>query len=156
MARRRAAVLGLTPALAAAASLVAGAAGARPADSPGPAELSGDAVWADYSAGGPQRLFGRLHTVTPRLPLFTGWIDPAEGIRKLERAVAISTADPRNELFLAEALLRHAPGRRAEARALLARVAARSPTPAELVEQSENLAAARRRLAALPERPPEP
>lgn len=106
-----------------------------------------------YADGGPRRLLGRLHTVTPHLPLFTGWIDPAEGIDQLERAVAISTADPRNELFLAEALLRHAPSRRAEALQLLARVAARSPAAAELVEQSETIAAARRQLAGLQESP---
>lgn len=106
-----------------------------------------------YADGGPRRLLGRLHTVTPHLPLFTGWIDPAAGIRQLERAVALSTADPRNELFLAEALLRHAPPRRAEALQLLARVAARSPAVAELVEQSETIAAARRQLAGLQEGP---
>jgi len=99
------------------------------------------------AAGGPRRLLGRLHTVTPRLPLFTGWIDPQRGIAELERAVEISTADPRNELFLAEALLDHAPARRAEALDLLERVAGRAPDPAELVEQSETIAAARARLA---------
>ncbi len=98
-------------------------------------------------AGGPRRLLGRLHAVTPRLPLFTGWIDSRVGIRNLERAVAISTADPRNELFLAEALLDHVPARRAEALALLQRVASREASPEELVEQSESLAEARRRLA---------
>lgn len=106
--------------------------------------------------GGPRRLLGRLHTVTPKLPLFTGWIDPARGIANLERAVAISTTDPRNQLFLAEALLDHAPARRAEALALLARVAERAPDPAELVEQSETIAAARRRLSAERENPPKP
>lgn len=106
-----------------------------------------------YADGGPRRLLGRLHTVTPHLPLFTGWIDPAAGIRQLERAVAISTADPRNQLFLAEALLRHAPPRRAEALQLLAQVAARSPAAAEVVEQSETIAAARRQLAGLQEGP---
>ncbi len=105
------------------------------------------AIDETFAAGGPRRLLGRLHTVTPRLPLFTGWIDPQAGIASLERAVAISTADPRNELFLAEALLDHAPARRAEALALLARVAARDPAPAELVEQSETIATARARLA---------
>jgi hypothetical protein len=99
------------------------------------------------AAGGPRRVLGRLHTATPKLPLFTGWIDPAKGITALERAVAISTADPRNELFLAEALLEHAPARRTEALDLLARVAGRTPDPAELVEQSETIAAARRRFA---------
>lgn len=105
------------------------------------------AIDETLAAGGPRRLLGRLHTVTPRLPLFTGWIDPQRGIAELERAAAISTADPRNELFLAEALLDHAPARRAEALERLARVAARTPDPAELVEQSETIAAARLLLA---------
>lgn len=114
------------------------------------------AIDETLAAGGPRRLLGRLHTVTPKLPLFSGWIDPAGGIASLERAVAISTADPRNQLFLAEALLDHAPARRAEALSLLARVAERVPDPAELVEQSETIAAARRRLAAERQDPQQP
>lgn len=109
-----------------------------------------------YAAGGPPRLLGRLHTVAPHVPLFTGWIDPVYGIRRLERAVAISTADPRNELFLAEALLRHAPERRAEAQALLARVAARAPAGDDRIEQDETIAAARQHLVAAPQGAPPP
>jgi hypothetical protein len=103
-----------------------------------------DEGWRD---AGPLRLLGRLHTVAPRVPLFSGWIDRRYGIARLERAVELSRADPRNELFLAEALLRNAPARRAEAAALLAGLAARAPDADETVEQSETLAAARRRLA---------
>ncbi|HEX4956485.1 MAG TPA: hypothetical protein VF017_24115 [Thermoanaerobaculia bacterium] len=100
-----------------------------------------------YADGGGFRLLGRLHTTAPRVPLFSGWINPREGIARLRIACALSRRDPRNPLFLAEALLRHQPERRAEALALLREVAARTPDPAQAVEQSEMLALARQSLA---------
>jgi hypothetical protein len=103
--------------------------------------------------GGGLRLLGRLNTVTPRVPFITGWIDRASGIAFLERANAISTRDARNPLFLAEALLDHAPGRRDEALRLLREVAGREPDPANVVEETETLVEARRRLDALEEVP---
>jgi hypothetical protein len=100
-----------------------------------------------FADAGGLRLLGRLHAATPRVPMFTGWIDPARGIALLQRANGISTADPRNPLFLGEALLEHAPARRAEALALLREVAARVPDPAHAVEQQETIDEARRVLA---------
>jgi hypothetical protein len=82
------------------------------------------------------------------VPFVTGWIDRRQGIELLRRAHATSTRDARNALFLAEALLEHASDRRAEAIALLREVAARSPAPASVVEETETIDAARRRLAA--------
>jgi hypothetical protein len=101
-----------------------------------------------YADAGGLRLLGRLHTATPRVPFVTGWIDRREGIELLRRAHATSTRDARNALFLAEALLEHAPDRRAEAIALLREVAARSPAPESVVEETETIDAACRRLAA--------
>lgn len=99
-----------------------------------------------YADAGGLRLLGRLHTVTPRVPLVTGWIDPALGLGFLERARSLSDADPRNALFLAEAILEHAPQRRDEALDLLREVAARRPDPAYQVEQTAILEEARRVL----------
>ncbi len=96
-------------------------------------------------AGG-YRLLGRLHTATPKIPFFTGWIDRQKGIELLRQACAISTDDPRNPLFLAEALLQYEPESRDRAIELLREVAVRRPDPDRLVEQSETLDRARQVL----------
>jgi hypothetical protein len=101
----------------------------------------------EFADGGGLRLLGRLHTATPRIFFFTGWIDREKGIVLLEQANRISSADPRNPLFLAEALLRFRPAESARAIELLREVAGREPDPAWLVEQTETLQAARRLLA---------
>jgi hypothetical protein len=102
-----------------------------------------------YAAAGGLRLLGRLHTAAPRVPFVTGWIDRHEGLRLLERANRISQQDPRNPLFLAQAILQYEPERGAEARRLLEEVARRTPEPIQLVEQTEIIDEARRELAAL-------
>lgn len=85
----------------------------------------------------------------PRVPLVSGWVDRDRGVELLREALARSDRDPRNLLFLAEALLDLRPAEKSEARALLERVAARAPANDEMVEQSEVLAEARRRLSEL-------
>jgi hypothetical protein len=102
-----------------------------------------------YADAGGLRLLGRLHTATPRVPFVTGWVDRQLGIDLLRRANRISTRDGRNPLFLAEALLEHAPERRAEAIELLREVASRHPAPERLVEDSETIHQARRQLERL-------
>ena len=102
-----------------------------------------------YADAGGLRLLGRLHTATPRVPFVTGWVDRRLGIELLERANRISTRDGRNPLFLAEALLEHAPERSAEAIELLREVASRKPAPEQLVEDSETIQQARDRLERL-------
>ncbi len=97
------------------------------------------------------RMLGRFHTEAPKVPFVTGWVDRAKGIDLLRRAVAISRRDPRNLLFLAEAILEHDEDRRAEALALLRELAGRRPDPKELVEDSESLELARALLAELEE-----
>lgn len=100
-----------------------------------------------YADAGGLRLLGRLETVAPRVPFVTGWIDRRDGIARLERACALSTADPRNPLFLAEALLAWAPERRCEAVRLLEELARRRPRAEREIEEGEVVAAARRALA---------
>lgn len=96
-----------------------------------------------YGEAGGLRYLGRLYTAAPRVPFITGWADRQEGLAMLERAVRISRRDPRNPLFLAEALLEHAPERRGEALRLLCDLVRRQPDPEHLVEQSESLRQAR-------------
>ncbi|MDX1385052.1 MAG: hypothetical protein R3190_15470, partial [Thermoanaerobaculia bacterium] len=97
--------------------------------------------------GGGYRLLGRLHTATPKVPLVTGWLDRDEGIELLERACEVSTDDPRNPYFLADALLRHRPRERDRGLELLREVVAREPAPDRIVEDSETLADAAATLA---------
>lgn len=99
-----------------------------------------------YADGGGCRLLGRLHTVAPHIPFITGWVDRARGIELLEQAHATSQRDPRNALFLAEALLKFAPDRRGEAIKLLREAAAHVPDPAYQVEQAEIVNTAAERL----------
>lgn len=102
----------------------------------------------EFADAGGLRLLGRLHTATPKIPLFTGWIDRREGLRLLKRAYEISTRDPRNALFLAEAILEYEPESRGRALELLCEVAARSPDSEFIVEQTETITSARRLLVA--------
>jgi hypothetical protein len=92
------------------------------------------------------RLLGRLHTVTPKVPLVTGWIDRKLGVELLEKALATSTGDPRNMLFLGEALLRRGPRDRARAIELLRLAAERAPGADHRVEDAETIESARRAL----------
>ncbi len=99
------------------------------------------------------RMLGRFHTEAPKVPLITGWIDREEGLAMLRRAVEISRRQPRNLLFLAEAILEYDPDHRAEALALLRELAGRRPSAEEMVEHSESLELARALLADLEEDP---
>ena len=100
-----------------------------------------------HDEGGGMRILGRLHTLTPKIPLITDWIDRTEGLTLLRRAVEISRREPRNLLFLAEGILRYEKKNRAEAVELLRELDRRTPDPGELVEESEILKLARELLA---------
>lgn len=100
-----------------------------------------------YADAGGLRLLGRLETVAPRVPFVSGWIDREDGIERLERACALSTDDPRNPLFLAEALLEWAPKRRCEAVSLLEDLVVREPATDRAVEYAGVVGEARATLA---------
>lgn len=93
------------------------------------------------------RILGRLHTQVPKIPRFTDWVDRDQRIELLRRANAAAPGDPRNPLFLAEALLADRPEEKEQTLALLRGVAVRTPSPQALVEESEMVADARRLLA---------
>jgi hypothetical protein len=100
----------------------------------------------EFADGGGYRLLGRLHTATPKIPLLTGWIDRELGVELLETACRTSSADPRNPLFLAEALLRFRPGERDRALRLLEDVAGREPMEGRRAEDLEAIGQARELL----------
>ena len=93
-------------------------------------------------AGG-HRLLGRLHTLAPKIPFFTGWVDRDEAVTHLRRAVALAPEDLYNQVYLADALLQHQSEKSAEAREILRKVLQRKPDPARVVEDERALAEAR-------------
>jgi tetratricopeptide (TPR) repeat protein len=100
-----------------------------------------------YADAGGHRLLGRLHTLAPKIPFFTGWVDHDKAVSELRRAVELGPGDPTNSLYLADALLDFQPEKRAEAVALLRRLAAGKPSPERRVEEEKVLAQARALLA---------
>jgi hypothetical protein len=99
-----------------------------------------------YEAAGGHRILGRLHSEAPRVPLVTGWVDRGLAVAALERAVEIAPEEPLNRLYLAEALLRFRPRRRAEALALLEILAGEEARPDRPLEDGHTLSEARRLL----------
>ncbi|HEY7213085.1 MAG TPA: hypothetical protein VIC28_00575, partial [Thermoanaerobaculia bacterium] len=103
-----------------------------------------------YEDAAGHRILGRLHTLAPKVPFFTGWVDRDKAVSELRRAVALGPDNLDNHLFLAEALLEHQPAKAAEAREILRRLLARKPVPELVVEQERTLANARALLAKHP------
>jgi tetratricopeptide (TPR) repeat protein len=101
------------------------------------------------NAGG-HRLLGRLHTLAPKVPFLTGWIDRGKAVAELRRAVALAPDFPLNPVFLADALLQYQPDKAAEARQLLRRELERPPAADRLVEDEDAIGQARRLLAKYP------
>ncbi|HEY0782345.1 MAG TPA: hypothetical protein VGE98_07825 [Thermoanaerobaculia bacterium] len=97
------------------------------------------------SAGG-HRVLGRLHTLAPKVPFVTGWVDRGKAVSELRRAMALAPDFPTNQLFLADALLQFQPEKSGEARELLRRLAARQPSADFTVEDEDAAAKARQLL----------
>ena len=100
-----------------------------------------------YEDAGGHRILGRLHTLAPKVPFVTGWVDRGKAVSELRRAVALGPDNLDNHVFLAEALFEYQPAKAAEAREILRRVLARQPVPELAVEQARSLADARALLA---------
>ena len=62
------------------------------------------ALSPSYESYGPLRVLGRLHHLTPRIPLFTGWVDRHEAVRLLQRSSDLAPDEPLNKTFLAHVL----------------------------------------------------
>jgi hypothetical protein len=100
-----------------------------------------------YEDAGGHRLLGRLHTLAPKVPFFTGWVDRGTAVAELRRAMALAPEYPLNQVFLAEALLLHEPAKGGEARQLLRRALERPPLPERVVEDEDAQRQARQLLA---------
>ena len=100
-----------------------------------------------YEDAAGHRVLGRLHSIAPKVPFVTGWVDRDKAVSELRRAVALGPDNLDNHLFLAEALLDHHPEKLAEAREILRRLLARQPSPDLVVEQEKSFANARALLA---------
>ncbi|HEY0514376.1 MAG TPA: hypothetical protein VGH73_20900 [Thermoanaerobaculia bacterium] len=103
-----------------------------------------------YEDAGGHRILGRLHTLAPKVPFVTGWVDRGRAVSELRRAVALGPDNFDNHVFLAEALFEHQPDKAAEARDILRRLLARKPSPELVVEREKSLANARALLARHP------
>jgi hypothetical protein len=106
------------------------------------------ALDAGFEHGGGHRVLGRLHARAPRVPFFTGWISRDTAVAELRRAVAVGPESSFNRLYLAEALAEGDAAERAEAKTLLAAVAATESSPDGVVELAANRARARELLGA--------
>ncbi|HEX3127250.1 MAG TPA: hypothetical protein VH394_07955 [Thermoanaerobaculia bacterium] len=100
-----------------------------------------------YDRAAAHRLLGRLHTLAPKVPFITGWVDRDQAVSHLRRAVALAPEDLFNQVYLADALLQHFPAKAAEAKEILKRVLQKKPDPERVVEDERALAEARRLLA---------
>jgi tetratricopeptide (TPR) repeat protein len=100
-----------------------------------------------FEEGAGHRILGRLHTLAPKVPLITGWVDRDKAVAELRRAVTLGPDNFLNHLYLADALLQHQPGKKAEAQEILRRLLARQPSPERLVEDERAQADARKLLA---------
>src|SRR5439155_1591606 len=55
--------------------------------------------------GAPQRVLGRLHDQTPRVPFITGWASEKEAVRFLNESLKIDPTNKITKVFLAEAMV---------------------------------------------------
>lgn len=102
---------------------------------------------AGLERGGPLRLLSRMHATLPRVPLITGWVDPAQAIPLAERALTVLPNDIGNRFLLAltqeELLSPPDPS----ARRTLEAVAKASPRPELVIEDLLVILEARELLA---------
>jgi tetratricopeptide (TPR) repeat protein len=96
----------------------------------------------EYEAAGGHRLLGRLHTMAPKIPLVTGWVDRDTALSELRRAVELAPEEPYNVLYLAEAELRFEPAKAEQAIRTLKALVERLPDPEQPVESGRTLAEA--------------
>jgi len=93
------------------------------------------------------RVLGRLHTLAPKIPFITGWVDHDKAITELRRSLALAPQNLDTQLFLAEAIFEYQPEKAAEARQILKQLIARQPSPARVVDVEMTIANARALLA---------
>lgn len=97
--------------------------------------------------GGGDRVLGRLHNQTPRIPFVTGWASDAKAIEHLRASLERGAEDKLTKVFLAEALASNGKGDRPEAIALLKSVVQAPLDPEHIVEEADAKEKARALLA---------
>lgn len=112
------------------------------------------ALDSSFEEGGAHRLLARVHAQVPRIPFFSGWVDPELAVPAAERALALAPQNLGNRYLLALTILDVAPERRDEAVRLLEEAAGAEPRPEQRVEDLAIRHSARVRLAR--ERGPQP
>ncbi len=95
-----------------------------------------------YEQAGALRILGRLHHLTPRIPLITGWIDRGRALELLQRSFELGPDNPLNRAFLAQAVWELERDSR-RAILLLQEVVDQAPRTQQLVEDRRAIAAAR-------------
>ncbi|HEX4962671.1 MAG TPA: hypothetical protein VF173_17680 [Thermoanaerobaculia bacterium] len=103
-----------------------------------------------YEDAAGHRILGRLHTLAPKVPFVTGWVDRDKAVSELRRAVALGPDTLDNHLFLAEALFEHFPAKSAEAREICRKLLTHQPVPRWLVEEESTLVKTKALLAKYP------
>jgi hypothetical protein len=87
--------------------------------------------------GGGDRVLGRLHNQTPRIPFITGWASDTRAIEHLRASLERGAEDKLTKLFLAEALASNGRAGRREAITLLEDVIQAPLDPTHRVEDAD-------------------
>jgi hypothetical protein len=86
--------------------------------------------------GGPERVLGRLHDQTPRVPFITGWASSREAVRFLNESIKIDPTNKITRVFLAEAMVNNNSDSGPQAVEILKQVISTPNDPNYEVEQS--------------------
>lgn len=97
--------------------------------------------------GGGDRVLGRLHNQTPRIPFVTGWASDARAVEHLRASFERGADDNLTKVFLAEALASNSRADRPEAIALLKSVVQSPLDSTHAVEEADAKEKARELLA---------
>jgi hypothetical protein len=98
------------------------------------AALRSAALDPGVEQAGSLRLLSRLHSELPRVPLLSGWVDPARAVPLAERARRQYPEHPGNTYLLGLAILANAPERRAEGLRMIEDTAKLVPRSDQIVE----------------------
>jgi tetratricopeptide (TPR) repeat protein len=101
----------------------------------------------DLREGGGYLILGRLHDKTPSIPFVSGFVSSEKALSNLRMAYGAYPGNTINAVYLAEAIFRHDPPHRDEARRILTRVAAAKPRADYAVEDAHYIGLARKLLA---------
>ena len=98
-------------------------------------------------AGGGERVLGRLHNQTPRVPFVTGWASDKLAVKYLKQSLSREPGDKVTKVFLAEAMVAESSTNKKAAIALLREVLNTPDDPAFAVEHAGAQSDARKLLA---------